>query len=79
MDINNEQCAGLWLSYCLNYNADVSLEFPEFDNVYAVTLLERQRAIISSLICTASFQDVWENYGGRAVRDSEAGYGKAYK
>lgn len=55
MDINNEQCAGLWLSYCLNYNADVSLEFPEFDNVYAVTLLEKAESYYKQLDLYSQF------------------------
>ena len=55
MDINNEQCAGLWLSYCPNYNADVSLEFPEFDNVYAVTLLEKAESYYKQLDLYSQF------------------------
>lgn len=55
MDINNEQCASLWLSYCLNYNADVSLEFPEFDNVYAVTLLEKAESYYKQLDLYSQF------------------------
>ena len=55
IDINNEQCSGLWLSYCLNYNADASLEFPEFDNVYAVTLLEKAESYYKQLDLYSQF------------------------
>ena len=41
VDINNEECARLWRYYCLTYNADIYLKFPELEKVWASTLLEK--------------------------------------
>lgn len=55
IDINNEQCVKLWISYCLSYNADKCLEFPEFDKVSAATTLEKAESYYKQLDLYSQF------------------------
>lgn len=41
VDLKNEQCMSMWRSYCKSYTADVSLRFPDFEQVRGATMLEK--------------------------------------
>ena len=41
VDLGNEKCMAMWRYYCRTYTADVSIKFPNFDDVRRDTRLER--------------------------------------
>ena len=41
LELRNQQCVKQWKEYCMEYNADVRMKFPEYDEVEGDTALER--------------------------------------